>query len=461
MQPDNRSEYLNVLNELTKEVDRRLGFEAGDPIWRALQSHLREAYDIVASGSQLTSLQLGNLAQARQALAVRLSRMPTNSREDIDECSGIDYVIQRLAFLERGGWAKTPWPTRAAVFAAVPAIPKGVWMWLLLLLIVMAIAAGFLFASGAGSWFMVKFPHGSPLGPSVRAANQIATLINTQEEYRASLHPNPADSRVRISLFLQPVDGKSSARKVELARRLNPGNLGPGTRILGYDGHNLWFNVDGIGAWDLQRQRLIRAVDLKTANPSLKNLAGVDNSKDPLIAATPIRVDPAVTDLWGDSRRFDLADRLRVTTPDYQHVYEVDPATLQASLLQEPGGRGRGQPTFLLGLLASLADVQDAQGRVQGAQLRETPNGAPSDLMIYASERGLKGTLMVTRMTGGASRWTADTGIYRAGLQQVLTAPDYVAFVGPRPQVPDKVSEPLLVIVNRETGAVSTTSLWQ
>ena len=87
------------------------------------------------------------------------------------------------------------------------------------------------------------------------------------------------------------------------------------------------------------------------------------------------------------------------------------------------------------------------------------PDGA---LMIYTSEPGLKGRLMVARVdTAGTILWKVDTGIDRFKLSQILPGKDSFAFVGTRPPVPDKLSEPLLVIVENRTGAVVTHSLWQ
>ena len=87
------------------------------------------------------------------------------------------------------------------------------------------------------------------------------------------------------------------------------------------------------------------------------------------------------------------------------------------------------------------------------------PDGA---LMIYTSEPGLKGTLMVARVdTAGAIRWNVDTGIDRFKLLQILPGKGSFAFVGTRPPVPDQLSEPVLVIVDNDTGESNTLSLWR
>jgi hypothetical protein len=57
--------------------------------------------------------------------------------------------------------------------------------------------------------------------------------------------------------------------------------------------------------------------------------------------------------------------------------------------------------------------------------------------------------------------WRADTGIDRFRLAQILPGTSSIAFIGPRPQVPNKLSEPLLVIVESGTGKTSTSTLWK
>ena len=46
-------------------------------------------------------------------------------------------------------------------------------------------------------------------------------------------------------------------------------------------------------------------------------------------------------------------------------------------------------------------------------------------------------------------------------MQQILPGTNSMVFVGKRPPVPDKVSEPLVVVVENPTGKVETHSLWR
>jgi hypothetical protein len=74
----------------------------------------------------------------------------------------------------------------------------------------------------------------------------------------------------------------------------------------------------------------------------------------------------------------------------------------------------------------------------------------------------LSGVLLVTRVDeDGRVIWTADTGLDRFTLRQILAGDGVSAFIGARPPQPGKLSEPLLVFVAHDTGAVRVESLWR
>lgn len=103
------------------------------------------------------------------------------------------------------------------------------------------------------------------------------------------------------------------------------------------------------------------------------------------------------------------------------------------------------------------------------AFLQITPESKPlrlsepdSFLMVYTSGPGLQGTLMIARVdTSGTIVWKIDTGVDRVEWRQVLSDASRIAFIGRKPRIPDKVAEPILVIVNIQSGAITTSSLWQ
>jgi hypothetical protein len=87
------------------------------------------------------------------------------------------------------------------------------------------------------------------------------------------------------------------------------------------------------------------------------------------------------------------------------------------------------------------------------------PDGA---LMLFTSEPGLKGTLMIARVDNdGNILWKVDTTLDRFKLAQILPGSTSTAFVGTRLPIPDKVSEPFIVILDHDTGKLTTHSLWQ
>jgi hypothetical protein len=85
-----------------------------------------------------------------------------------------------------------------------------------------------------------------------------------------------------------------------------------------------------------------------------------------------------------------------------------------------------------------------------------------SALMVHTDKPGLGGMLMVSRIdTKGNVLWTAGTGIDRFDLAQILPGEKSFAFVGARPPIPNKLSEPLVVLVDNATGLVTTHTLWR
>ena len=83
------------------------------------------------------------------------------------------------------------------------------------------------------------------------------------------------------------------------------------------------------------------------------------------------------------------------------------------------------------------------------------PDGA---LMIHTSDAGLHGTPVVSRVDDrGQTVWRVDTGLDRFKLQQIMPGPATFAFVGTRLPVPDKLSEPLVVLVDNNTGEMMIT----
>lgn len=85
-----------------------------------------------------------------------------------------------------------------------------------------------------------------------------------------------------------------------------------------------------------------------------------------------------------------------------------------------------------------------------------------SALMIHTSAPGQAGTLVVSRVDfEGKAIWSTDTSLDRFQLKQILPGADVLAFVGTRPPMPNKLSEPLVVFVETGTGKLTSQSLWR
>ena len=365
-----------------------------------------------------------------------------------------------------------------------------------------ALVAAAAAAVGIKGLFSIQSPTGTPVGPSVRTPQHVATMLSRLESYVPSLHRNPDDDRHSLRLLLVPLDGRSKEQLIPVAKGWRSRDLNH-VRLWGGDGKTVWFNVGGLGGVDVVSGKLIGPADLRRANPGLD--------------------EP-----WNDYRRIEFHQRLRVTSPDRQRVHEIEPESLRA----EPVARGASRlpltpdlqdflsvgvhtgPNEWLALLSPRQAVREFRPKtllspvnaaedakemrrfhraelgpaldrgmrqvqslaplspdeflnaafVRGAEPGEPIRipGPESFLMAYTAAPGLGATLVVARVdNAGRVMWRADTGIDRFKLSQIMPGSPLVAFIGTRPPVPDKVSEPILVLVNTQSGAVSTTSLWQ
>lgn len=302
---------------------------------------------------------------------------------------------------------------------------------------------------------------GTAVGPIVRTDEHIATLIQTLEPYTPSLDRNHGNDTYRFSIFLVPLDG--SATKLIPIGGGFPSNAMSLAKILGSDGRTLWYDLNGVGGVDLRTYGSLPAG--RSPDPG-QQLQGARTSPFPLnpdafLCAGWITGPGA----WLGLHSMEELER------DYQPKKFVRRVVMQQDAKQ--------MRRFYRGVLD--APVDDKYHRIlsmtpigneeylnaaflrlddKSEPLRLTdPDGA---LMIHTSEPGLKGTLVVARVDiDGNALWTVDTGIDRFTLSRILPGQGSFAFVGTRPPIPDKVSEPLLVIVENGTGAVTTTSLWR
>lgn len=375
-------------------------------------------------------------------------------RAAIDEASG-DIVVRRPAGAGTGAGVAAP--------RVGPDVSWfGRWRRLRLMLALGVLAAAVLL--GGIAWLGRKVltvdpGKGTPIGLAVRTGTHVATLIRTLEPYVPSLHRDHSKDRYAIGVFVVPLDGTAPSL-VPVAGGLAPNEFAL-SKILGSDGRSLWFDVRRVGAIDLA------TFAVRTPGGAApRDLVGA--------AATPLPEGPdallSAGFLTGPQRWLGLHSTSEVER-DYRPGQFVRRVVRQAD--------GRAQRQFFVGTLdpesgepyrrilvmepLGGATYPNAaflrmDGRSEPIRLGN-PEGA---LMVFSSAAGPKATVTVARAdTAGALLWTVDTGIDRFALRQILPGARSVAFVGPRPSVPDRVPEPLLVLVANDTGTLTTHSLWQ
>ncbi len=352
---------------------------------------------------------------------------------------------------------------------------------------------------------------GVPIDRTVRTDTHLATLIAQTQPYPASLHHDPSIERHTLSVLLVPLDG-TAPRLVPLFRDLEPGSDRL-AHIVGSDGQTLWVGAATLAGANLRTGAVVTEQDVLRASPGLDPrwlresrgpsivdgrvlLLNDDHSAamaiDPMtLRAAP--VPPKSGPVWPDTPPFTRYMAAGLLRPDGtwlglqsdsdlagayragQWLRAVERATdtprdtrrlVRGEFVPlDPGD----DPTHRrIRTMAPLADT----GFHNAAFLRLTDDVPPlrlgdpdGVLMLHTSGDGFGAdtTLLVSRVDVATGRliWTTDTGIHRFALEQILPGERSTAFVGARPPVPDKVSEPLLAILDHATGTLATHSLWR
>jgi hypothetical protein len=311
--------------------------------------------------------------------------------------------------------------------------------------------------------FSIHPAKGTAIGLSLRTDQHIATLIQTLEPYVATLNRNHGNDTYRISVFLVPLDG-SDTHLIPLRSGLSP-NAFSNAKILGNDGRTLWFNVAGIGGIDLDHYQLRSDAEVAMVDPRHLPRPWGDLPFAPkpehFLAAGLMTSPTAWLGLHSDTevqRDFKPKTWLKpvVRAENAKQLRRFHRAQLEADTTV-------GYARILS--LRALGDSEYLNAAFLRPSNTATPirlDNPPGALMVYTSAPGPQGSAIVARVDdAGKLLWQVDTGIDRFALQQILPGKDSTAFVGTRPPVPDKVSEPLLVIIEHDSGRHVTHSLWQ
>ena len=322
---------------------------------------------------------------------------------------------------------------------------------------------------GAVMWFGKKVlsvapASGVPLGECVRTESHIASLIQATDPHLPEISGRGGNTTTSVSILIIPLDG-SEPKKILIAEGLTSNQFAL-AKILGSDGQVLWFDVNGIGGVDLKRMALLQPAEVRDPYVS-KSAWPFAISADTYLSAGFI-VAPGQ---WlGLHSAEDLGG-------------EFAPKKFLRRVVSQPlrSARGDGIPVrrFHRGVLEAPVDEKyhriismdplSNDAYFNAAFLRMDDDAEPirltdpdGALMIHTSEPGLKGTTVISRIDlDGRVIWSVDTAIDRFKLLQILPGKESFAFVGTRLPVPDKLSEPLVVIVDIESGETSTHSLWR
>ncbi len=294
--------FLRTLKRTAEEIDGFVAREPAYPVWRQLQQQLHALQEWTADGAepkpeQWRRISIGLIAARELEPTADLAMEDLTAR--LHELNYYARLCGNPKSMEPPPLQPSPIGLGKAARLLLIAIAGMAIVWLI----------GAVILRGPE-------PPATSVGPSLRAGDQLVTLIAAHRPGEAS----------HVSLVLSATNGNSTGRKLTVAKDV-VGDM----RLLGYDERFVWFFAGGIGAIDLKTRALIGAADLRRVNPELAALPLVDNSDNPLISpAARHPKEERAADMWADSRRYSFGKRLRVRTPDYQREFEIDPATLRA-----------------------------------------------------------------------------------------------------------------------------------
>ena len=359
-----------------------------------------------------------------------------------------------------------------------------------------------LLAAGLAGWqFMTIKSTGTPLGPAFRTPTHILQLISTTERYLPKLHRAPGQDRFRIDLLAIAIADPAQQKTFTLLRQQQANALTPVTKILGTDGDVAWIQALEVFAVNLKTGRIAREADLRKANPELELF---------LTSARPDFTDRfvAVSPDWSQAYAFS-GETLKATAcpapPRSSGMETLGKDRLEGSLCSgglvstsewiavataadaksdfKPGFSlprdfTAGEKDHVRQLYCGKVDTGGARPRIETSErlsateyraaafLRAKPGGLilqasdPASLfLLHRAGTELFAPFALTRIApDGKPIWKTATGMGR--LHQALPGADSIALIGERPSEPNKVPEPVLVLVNVATGATNTVSLW-
>lgn len=371
-----------------------------------------------------------------------------------------------------------------------------------LAMILVVVALGLL-GAGLAAWHFLSIKStGLPLGAAVRTPTHILQLIHTTERYLPTLHRAPGKDRFRIDLLAISTVDPTKQETFTLLRQQQANALTPVTKILGADGDVVWIQALDIVAVNLKTGRIVRSADLQKLNPELALFLPSARAEftDRFVAVSPdwnqaysfsaesfqaSACAPPPRDTWLEER---FRDRIEgslcsgglISSNEWIAVATPEDARSDFKPgFSLPRDFTAGEKDRARQLYRGKVDLNEPRPRIESSErvstteyraatfIRAKPGGPilhatnpDSVFLLHRSGTELFAPYTLTRLTlDGNALWSGPTGLGR--LQQVLPAPYMIALIGERPPIPNKVPEPILVLVNPHTGAANTVSLWR
>lgn len=275
----------------------------------------------------------------------------------------------------------------------------------LILMLTILAGAGLL----AGRTLFAVKTTGTPIGASARAGEFIATPIGRLEPYVPSIDRNHGRDRYAMSLLIHSVRDATSRRLVRVAGGLTGSDLAK-SRIAGVAGSLVWFDAPETVVIDAETSHHLSAEEAARA-PQPPRPVGAEALA--ALASAEMRLE---------------------------------------GLLAEPGEAGAPR-------LPAGDDAMFNAAYLRGAAHREALALDGGDfLLVYHTKRYRDGVVAVARVNAaGEIVWRAKTPLGR--IEEALPDPARPALIGVGPREEGKVPEPLLVVIDANTGDVAAHSL--
>lgn len=261
----------------------------------------------------------------------------------------------------------------------------------------------------AGRGVLTVRTTGTPIGASIRAGDFIATPISRLEPYVPSLARNAGRDRYSVGLLLHSVRDEAFRRYVGVAEG-RTGSDAAKSKIDAVVGDLVYFDAPETVIVDARNGRVLSEMEARAA-PSPPRPRGAE-----ALAA--------------------------LSSPENR---------LQ-SLLAAPGEAGAPRSI-------DVGEGVDTLGFLRAAAHGPLLSLGDGDVLaLYWTKPYRAGALSVARVApSGAVRWRTQTEI--GALDEALPDASRLALIGARPRVEGKVSEPLLVVIDMQTGRAAARSL--